>query len=193
MYKKSPPITDYQRQIISGTILGGSSIVKPKTSRNHYLSMRSRDSKWIDYKSQNLENLSAQNSFYFEENGTIRWHSASYPIFNDFYAKFYEKGKRKTRMEVLDELRDIALAIWFLDSGKIKNKQLTMYTSCHGEKGTKTINKYFNEVGFPSDILDVGKIRLTEFATMEFIKTVDIYIPEFMWWTLQGMIEKEKK
>ena len=41
---------NFQSQILIGSVLGGSSLVKPPKGVNYYLSMRSNNDKWLMYK-----------------------------------------------------------------------------------------------------------------------------------------------
>ena len=120
-YFVSPPVSDWQKQIIIGTVLGGSSIVKPAKGRNCYLFMRSKNKDWLIYKTTELEGFSSQRPFNLEGN-TLRWHSNCYPIFNEFYELFYKNGKKIVTMNILDRLRDIGLAIWYGDAGKLNRR-----------------------------------------------------------------------
>ena len=110
-YFSSPELTNWQRQIVLGTILGGSSIVKPSKGRNCYLFMRSRYRDWLAYKSHELNIFSSQRPF-TEEGNTLRWHSNCYPVFNEFRDLFYVDGVKAVKMEILDTLKDTGLAIW---------------------------------------------------------------------------------
>ena len=54
-YENSPIIKSYQKQILYGTILGGSSIVNPTYGRNCYLAMRDNNLNWLSYKINELK------------------------------------------------------------------------------------------------------------------------------------------
>src|ERR1700677_3628118 len=107
-YFENPSISDWHKQLIIGTVLGGSSLVKPKKGRNCYLFMRSADNKWLNYKAQELDALASQRPF-TQEGNTIRWHSNCYPIFTEYYEMFYLNNKKCVSMQILDSLRDIGL------------------------------------------------------------------------------------
>src|SRR5581483_2301925 len=145
-YYDNPEISDWQRQIILGTVLGGSSLVKPKKGRNCYLFMRSADKSWLKYKAEELASFASQRPFTIEGN-TLRWHSNCYPVFSDYYEKFYKDDKKVVTMDLLDSLRDIGFAIWYGDSGKLKSGQVLLNTNKFGEEGTKIISDYFQQAG----------------------------------------------
>ena len=69
-------------QTIAGAILGGSSLVKPKHGKHHYLSMRGKDAEWLEFKTNILTNFASQEPFTKEK--TNRWHSLCFPVFDQF-------------------------------------------------------------------------------------------------------------
>lgn len=182
-YYSSPKITDWQKQIIMGTVLGGSSIVKPKKGRNSYLFMRSRDKEWLYYKANEMKNLCSERPFTTEGN-TLRWHSNCYPIFNDLHEQLYVNGEKTIGMSILDSLRDIGLAIWYGDSGKTQKGRAIINTHKFKEKGTKIVAQYLKEVGIgDSDIVkerENCRLRLTTEATKSFFMIIAHQLPEFM-------------
>lgn len=182
-YYDNPSIGDWHKQIVIGTVLGGSSLVKPKKGKNCYLFMRSANKKWLEYKAYELSALASQRPF-TKEGNTIRWHSNCYPIFTNYHELFYEKTKKSVKMDILDSLRDIGLAIWYCDCGKLIKNKITMNTNKFGEDGTETIVKYFNEVGVGETCLvrERKYIRLgfSEEATNKFLLIVASRIPDFM-------------
>lgn len=182
-YYESPVVTDWQKQIIMGTILGGSSLVKPTKGRNCYLFMRSRNKDWLMYKSHELKIFSSQRPF-TEEGNTLRWHSNCYPIFNEFRDLFYKNNKKILDMSVLDQLRDIGLAVWFGDCGRVKKNTIHLNTHKFGEEESNIIVKYFNEVGIESKFLkERGNCRVafTKEGSEKFLSTIGDCLPQFMY------------
>jgi len=191
-YYIGPKITDWQHQIILGTILGGSSIVKPKGGRNSYLSMRGKDAYWLEYKSQELKNLASPTPFLIEnENKYFRWHSLCYPEFNTYHELFYRDGKKKVDIETLNELRDIALAVWYLDNGKLDRGRVVFNTNVFKEDGTSLIARYFNEIGINTHaVIKSNSFRVViESGSIErFFKVISQRVPHFM---LHRLVEEE--
>lgn len=182
-YYSNPEISDWHKQVIVGTVLGGSSLVKPKMGRNCYLFMRSANKDWLNYKARELMYLSSQRPF-TQEGNTLRWHSNCYPVFTEYYSNFYIDNKKVVKMEMLDNLRDIGLSIWYGDCGKLKKNRVFLNTNKFGESGTETIMQYFNEAGIgETKIVKERKyIRLgfSEAASEQFLLVVAEKLPEFM-------------
>lgn len=181
-YHESPLITDWQKQIIFGTVLGGSSIIKQKKGRNCYLTMRGKDLKWLKCKAQELTVIAAPTPWYCS-NDYYRWHSVSCPFLNEFYDLFYEGGKRKIEMELLDILRAVGLAIWFIDAGSLKDEHAIINVNKFGKDGADLISKYFSEIDFDNGVINKRgslRIRLEKRSTKRFMLLIGDYIPNFM-------------
>ena len=177
-----PSLTLQQREIIIGTVLGGSSIVKPKGGKNCYLSMRCKKGVWLEYKGNELRNL-ASSAPYTTTDTTYRWHSLCYPLFNEFREMFYEDGKRRLKPEVLDTLCDVGSSVWFVDCGRSRNRRLILNTHIWGEDGTSLIVEYFNAIDCPAEVMrEKGylRVRLTEIGSERWVKIIAPQVPTFV-------------
>ena len=161
MHTINPTISKRQNKIIIGTILGGSSIVKPSKGRHCYLAMRSRNIKWIERKASELFSLSSDEPFTSSKH-TNRWHSLCYPIFDEYRKMFYKDGVRHIKSTILDTMYDLSMAIWYMDSGLYHNKEIILNTHVWGEKGTNTIERFFRiGLNFSTRITtDRGRFRI---------------------------------
>ena len=182
-YYDNPTINDWHKQIILGTVLGGSSLVKPKKGRNCYLFMRSVDHDWLSYKAFELAALSSQRPF-TEEGNTLRWHSNCYPVFTDSYNLFYKNKVKTISMDVLDPLKDIGLAIWYGDCGKLKKDCVLLNTNKFKESGNEVIVEYFKQAGIgETEIIKERKysrIMFSKKASDKFLMLVAHRLPDFM-------------
>jgi hypothetical protein len=177
---------NFENQVLIGTVLGGSSLIKPPRGKNYYLSMRSKNDIWLQYKM-------AEMPTYFKKpvlhlyGGTYRCNSSCSEALTEIQESLYEGNKRTIKMEVLDSLRDIALAIWFLDGGSKTGrgrKNAYINTTKFGEEGTNIVLKYFNEIGMPCNInRDASrfKILFTVDGTTTFLKIIAHRFPTFMY------------
>lgn len=175
----NPKITQAQKFLITGTILGGSSIIRPRKGKNCYLSMRDKDLTWLKFKADQLKDLTSQSPLTIEK--TNRWHSVCYPIFNEYYEMFYEGGERKLRTESLNLLHDSSIAIWFGDAGKCKGDRVVLNTNIWGKKGTETIVEYFASIDLNAEIYMERKnyrIRMDENSSKDFLKMVGAHLPK---------------
>jgi len=174
----NPKVTPSQRFLIIGTILGGSSIIRPKKGKNCYLSMRDKDLVWLKFKADQIKDLASQSPMTIEK--TNRWHSVCYPLFNEFYEMFYEKGERRLKVDDLNLLHDSSIAIWFGDSGKCRGKSVVINTNIWGKKGTDMICEYFNSLDWKTTVFLERKnyrVKMDEESSEDFLKMVSSYLP----------------
>jgi hypothetical protein len=180
----NPDITLRQREIIVGTVLGGSSIVRPGDGKNCYLSMRDRDTYWLEYKAVSLKELASDAPYTLPKRGsTFRWHSLCYPLFNEYHKMFYKNGERRLTSAVLDPLRDWGLAVWFIDCGKYVGNKVVLNTNIWGKKGTKIVVDYFRSLGYNVEVkLDRKGFRvwLDQEASLHFLEIVVAPLPIFV-------------
>lgn len=185
-YRTEPELSKYQRQIVLGTLMGGSSCVKPKRGRNCYLSMRGRDVEWLQFKAMNLARLASEKPVTIEEGRSYcRWHSLSYSLLNEFRGLFYgQNGKRSVDPEALD-LCDTAWAVWYGDAGRIlPGAVFQLNTTVHGRDGTHAIADYLNRFNkIRVQVLRAGagwRINFDEQGSREFLRVMGHRLPEFM-------------
>lgn len=175
----NPKITQVQHFLITGTILGGSSIIKPKKGKNCYLSMRDKDLSWLKFKADQLMELSSQSPMTIEK--TNRWHSVCYPVFNDYRDKFYKNDKRRLDPDSLNLLHDSSIAVWFGDCGKCKAGRAVFNTNIWGKDGTEAIAEYFSNLDWKCEaFLERGnhRVRLDAESTEEMLKMCAPYLPK---------------
>ncbi|MHA2427213.1 MAG: hypothetical protein ACXADB_04210 [Candidatus Hermodarchaeia archaeon] len=174
-HRISPKLSNRQRDFITGTVLGGSSIVKPSKGKNCYLSMRSKDFEWLRFKATELMSLASDTPITREK--TNRWHSICYPVFNEFRELFYHNNRRCLTSERLDSLRihDRAWAIWYGDCGILLKNRVILNTHIWGESGTKVIHEYFDSMDYQPEIIRQRsnfRIKLGEEGSLRFWKLV---------------------
>lgn len=109
-------MTPYQKDIVIGTILGGSSLVRPRKGVNYYLAMADRDVVWLRYKMAELADYFPNTSI-AADGGTSRCASRCCDELTGLYDELYREGRRAVRAETLCLLHDIGLAVWYLDGG----------------------------------------------------------------------------
>lgn len=176
---------DHQTQILIGTVLGGSSLVKPPRGINYYVSMRSNNDIWLEYKMIEMPD-------YFPEpkmrkyGNTNRCNSLCHEKITEIRELLYDGTKRKMDMPLLDGLMDTGIAVWFLDSGGKTGrdrKNAYLNTTRFGEQGTNLIRQYFCEVGMECRINRDGrrlKVLFTVDGTLSLLKTIAHRFPHFM-------------
>jgi hypothetical protein len=146
-YQLGPMITHNQQQILYGTILGGSSIIRPDRGKNCYLAMRDRDRNWLMYKTEELASFFKMDQYIIKKDkNTYRCYSIAYPIFNEVYEIFYKDGVKILTREILEGLNDVAWMVWFVDAGRKSKRKAYLRTHKFGDEGTQIICDYFNSL-----------------------------------------------
>lgn len=183
-YSANPHFTVKQMQIIYGTLLGGSSIVRPRRGINCYLAMRNKNRVYLSYKVAELECFfKAEDNVIRSDKNTYRCFSISYPIFSEIYDQFYHNDKRIVKDDILNSLTHYSWMIWFLDCGKKFNKMARLRTTHLGMKSTKKIKEYFDSLDFPCDISNNHNqisLKFHQDVFEKYIGTFFSLVPSFM-------------
>lgn len=183
-YQYGPQLKDSQKQILYGTILGGSSIIKPDRGKNCYLAMRDSNKVWLDYKIEVMSDFfKLDGQTVKQDKKTFRCYSIAYPVFNDVYRTFYKEGKKIVTKEILDILSDDAWMTWFIDAGKKTKRKAYLRTQKFGKEGTETIAAYFNSLDCDCEVNTArgkSEIVFTNKGAFEFLKYVAPKIPPCM-------------
>jgi hypothetical protein len=177
----------WQDQILIGTVLGGSSLVKPPKGKNCYLSMRDKNDIWLQYKMEAMSN-------YFKDpklhnyGFSYRCNSSCCSKLTDLRNVLYKDGKRSISIEVLDPLQAVGLAIWYLDGGGKTGrgkKNAYLSTTKFGKNGSEVIREYFGFCGLNSKVNISGKDRWRVLfdvkSTQKFFQITAEHFPKFMW------------
>lgn len=145
---------DDHRQIVLGSILGNGFICKGRKSSYFCMRHSVRHLAWLQSKAAELQAYESRTPWYQYET-TCTWRSASDSIFNELRELCYKDGVKTITMEWLDQLRDLAIAVWYGDSGCLTGrgqKNACLRTQSFGKEGNEIIARYFNEVGIPCNL-----------------------------------------
>jgi len=178
-------MTETQRDIVIGTVLGGSSIVKPPRGVNYYLSMRSNNPLWLHYKMQELEGF-FQNDQLRLEKSTYRCNSICNEEFTELHDIAYAEKDRTVSDELLHPLKYTALMVWYLDGGGRcgrGNKNIYLNTTKLQEEGTDIVLDYFNSM-YMTCTKSVTKKRIRVIFNIEasekYARIIEDAVPLFM-------------
>jgi len=146
---KMPFQNDDHRQIVLGTLLGNGYLCKGRKSS--YFCMRHSVSHmdWLNSKASELSAYESSTPWY-QYKTTCTWRSFSDPVFGELRDLCYPSGKKEITMAWLDQLRSLAISVWYGDSGCLtgrNHKNACLRTQSFGQEGNKIIEQYFNEVG----------------------------------------------
>lgn len=174
----NPKLGDWTKDVILGTVLGGSSIISTGTSC--YLSMRGKDKKWLDYKAGFLKELASPNPV--SKDKTNRWHSLCYPLFQRYRDMFYRNGERHLDLDACDPICHPCLLVWFGDAGTYKRGIIEMNTNVWGLKGTKAAKKYFKFLDCKTEAIQKRnsyRLLFDKKSSEEFLRLICPIAPHF--------------
>ena len=166
----NPTFTKRHWQLIAGTIIGGSSLIKPKNGKHYYLSMRGKNAEWLEYKALILKDFASLEPFTKEK--TNRWHSLCFPVFDQFAPLFYKEGKRHLTVDILSQLWTYGLMVWYQDSAKHDDKNIIFNTHIWGKTGTQIVVDYFNLCGWSSETIKEG-VMLDSESSLKLFKMIE--------------------
>lgn len=174
-------LTNWQQQIVIGTVLGGSSLIKSKCGKNYYLSMRCKNNLWLNYKTQELSNIFLKDSYNYRCNSIC---CEELSIIHD--KLYHNKNRCVIKESVLYPMLDIGLAIWFLDAGGFcgrSNKNVFINTTKLNKDGTNNVIEYFKELDIVCRrTMSNNRIRIIFDinSSEKFVKIIEPRIPLFM-------------
>ena len=130
-YKKTLKLSEFQRQVLIGTLLGDGCLETQNRGRTYRLkiehSMTQKD--YVDWKYQVFKNftLSEPRIHKRMSYGSVRenhcFSTVSHGSLRFYGQQFYKNGKKTMPKIISKMITPLALAVWFMDDGSIKSKQ----------------------------------------------------------------------
>ena len=136
--------TPDQQQVIIGTLLGNSKLEVGKDGP--YLIMRSRDLSWFASKAEFLADFCDKT---WQQYSNYYWQSKANECFEPFLNICYDGTSKIVTMDCLDRLRDIAIMVWYGDTGCLVGRNrcnACLRTQAFGNT-SYVVERFFNEVG----------------------------------------------
>lgn len=116
--KKSLVLSDIQKQLIVGTLLGDGTL--EKNGRYHRLKVQQsvNQKEYVLWKYGILKNWVISEPHYQAVNRSLRFRTVSHPILSDLRSQFYRDGVKIVPDNVEEFLeKPLVLATWFMDDG----------------------------------------------------------------------------
>lgn len=152
-FNKAIPLSDFQKQVLIGTMLGDSSFrlrkgcISPSISCAHGIKQQD----YCEYKTKIFENLGAKCSYHkrnsidkrtniFYEDYTM--YIPANPEFITYYNEFYINNKKVIPINLLNQFTEISLAFMFMDDGTKMKNGYKIATNCFSIEELKEFSKY---------------------------------------------------
>ena len=139
-------ITDVQRAVIIGSILGDGNLSGNWSQTNYHLrvSHSVKQSEYLSWKYEILRNFILTKPQVYEKTKSISFRTISHHEFTELYKLFYPSGKKVVPRNIEELIKDpIIIAVWFMDDGnirKVKNKIYGYYLN------TQSFNLVENQI-----------------------------------------------
>lgn len=147
---KAVKLTDFQKQVLIGTVLGDSSIrlgkenVSPRVSCAHGMKQK----EYCEYKTEIFKSLGAKCNHHkrnrIDERTGIYYEDYTMfipanPELLPYYNSFYPNGKKVIPLDLLNQFTEVSLAFMFMDDGSRIKSGYNIATCCFN---TTELNKF---------------------------------------------------
>lgn len=185
-------LTDFQKQVAIGTLLGDSSLSKPSNGKNYHLSCYHsekqrewlvRKHKWLIPASRPIQWCIQLDKRSGKKYRGSRFHTVSIPFFTNLAKMLYRKKKKYISNDLLDLItHPVVLACLICDDGSwdgagiaIASKQFTI------EENYRLAAKLHQVFGFSISVQERQKyhyLRITATSVEDALKLCEPYVPE---------------
>lgn len=153
LVNKAMEITDRQRSIILGSLLGDASLRKPNINPIFTCEHGIKQLEYCKWKAEELESLGAK--FSISKRKTIDKRTGLYyesaicrlpanPTLLSIYNNLYIDGKKTITTEYLKDFDELSLAVMFMDDGYKSGKTVGIATNCFTLEECSMLNDLFS-------------------------------------------------
>ncbi|MBI4438224.1 hypothetical protein HY631_04720 [Candidatus Uhrbacteria bacterium] len=143
LMRQSVHLTDLQRSILIGTLLGDGSLVETSSKKNLRLKIEHCDAQrdYVFWKYECLKSFVLTPPKFQKWNRSWMFKTISHPELTVLGDLFYEIRRKIVPMKIESLLRDpLSLTVWFMDDGsKNRNDGLILNTQCFTKNETERL------------------------------------------------------
>lgn len=147
--RQSVHLTDFQRAIIVGTVLGDGSLIETFSKNNLRLQIDHSiaQKEYVFWKYEILKSLVLTPPTYQSKNRSWRFRTISHPELTEIGKLFYQNRQKIVPQEIVSLLEPIGLAVWFMDDGSHDKRHRTFIinTQCFDYKGVNLLLQILKE------------------------------------------------
>lgn len=121
-------LTNYQREVLVGTLLGDGSLVPNSWKRNYRLQAEQSDEQkdYLFWKYQIFQEFTLSSPQFRERTNAWRFRTISHPELTEYAHLFYTAGRKVVPLVISRLLKSpMSLAIWYLDDGALSSRKDT--------------------------------------------------------------------
>lgn len=190
-FNKPIALSDFQKQVLLGTVLGDSSL-ENKKGANTYLTcahgIKQKD--YCIYKTQIFESLGAKCTYhkrkkldkrtgiYYED---YTMYVPSNPKLNYWHDAFYKNGKKVIPFSLFKYFTEVSLAFMFMDDGTKIGQSYSIATNCFSTEEILEFRKFlFNKFNIETTMFKSNIVYIKKSSSKLFTKLISPYICECM-------------
>ncbi|MEK7121938.1 MAG: hypothetical protein AAB857_04510 [Patescibacteria group bacterium] len=168
--KKSLSLSDYQKSVVIGTLLGDGSLAANWSKTNFSLQVAHsvKQKTYILWKYGILKDWILSKPRYYSRNNSITIKTISHPEISQLAMLFYPHGRKVMPDNIKELIHDpIILAVWYMDDGNIIKRNGTVYgyhlnTQSFGKRENIILSQALNDVYGIESMLELnhGRYRL---------------------------------
>lgn len=192
-------LTDFQKQVLIGTMLGDSSFKLGKGSINPSITCAHgiKQKEYCEYKTQIFESLGAKckyhkrnipdkrNNIYYEDYTMI---TPANPELKIWYNAFYKEGKKVIPFELFENFTEVSLAFMFMDDGRKEGNYYSIATNCFTIEDLTKFKKFLLEkFGIDTSIRKDHILYIKANSRNLFTNLITPYICNCMKYKLQSL------
>lgn len=154
LINKAIEMTDRQRSIILGSLLGDASLRKTNINPIFTCEHGIKQLEYCKWKAEELKSLGAK--FSTSKRKTIDKRTGLYyesaicrlpanPAFLSIYSNLYIDGRKTITPEYLKDFDELSLAVMFMDDGSFKGSSINIATNCFEEDELLLLSGFFKD------------------------------------------------
>lgn len=192
-------LTQFQKSVIIGTILGDGYLRKLKGRRNAFLEINHsfREKEYVDWKYQALKDVAGSPPRIRKGNGkriAYRFYTKQLPELTQFLDMFYRKGKK--RIPENFEIDPLALAVWFMDDGsKCSDSNIYLNTQRFILEDQKRILRVLGKLGLEARLnrdKNYWRVRIVSSSIQRLVELISRHIVPSMKYKIElGPVETD--
>jgi hypothetical protein len=107
------------QQILIGSLLGDGTLEKCKKNSSFYEAHCLNQESYARWKAEKLSLLNPHIFYSYKNNlkESVRFHTKTFLVLNQYRNTFYPLGKKHVTKEILNQLEPLGLAVWIMDDG----------------------------------------------------------------------------
>lgn len=191
-------ITERQRDIIIGTLLGDGHLEKRGDSVRLAVCHSEKRLSYITWKYNELRTLVSESIKHYSYTdprtgrtyGFYIFKTVAHPFFGELYREFYRDGVKVVPRRIKEMLTPLALAVWYMDDGSLSKGAPILNTQAYSVQDQFLLCAALRKYHIVANInRDRGRhrIRIVKRCAQRFAEIIRPYVlPEFMYKLPQG-------